>query len=224
MKDDTNVKTLSYVFIIVFIIIFLIILIFLIKYVFSANSHGYKLSTEQTTTINKSYKKLDDGSKLEYNNLLYDNTFLISLNNSINNNYSYKEVDLLQSEESKFKYIYTYLKLTDKKETINYNDINSKCQELFNTTISKENIVKYLKDDIYIYNVNYANPNYCFKATRVKKSNNKYSIMVDLVDYNSEVCNPKYLDYDESKVFAKAIIDATKSNNKYYFISFMITN
>lgn len=224
MNNDDNVKTLSYVFIIVFMIIFIFIIIFLVKYVFSANSHEYDMPTTSTKRVDKSFKALNNADKLKYNKELYDNIFLIALNNAIGQDLKYESVNLLQKEESKFKYLYTYLKIKDAKEHINFDDINTISKNIFDTELDQDNFKKYLKDEEYNFEVNYANPMYCFKGTNLKTTDSALTFKVDLIDYNSEVCNTDYLDYDVSKVALKAEIGIVKSNNKYYLSSFVITN
>lgn len=225
LNDDNSIKTLSKVFVIVFIIIFSIVLIYLVKYIFSVDSQNVNMPTTTTKRIDKSYIALSNADKLDYNAKLADQTFLIPLNNAIAGDINYQKINLLQSEKSHFIYLYTKIKLNKVTDKITLDLLNTYSEKIFNSKISADNIKEYLVNDEYVYNVNYANPNYCLKATHLKKTNTKLSLKVDLISFSSEICNTSYLDYDDKNVSAKAELTVTKDNNENYYIdSFMITD
>jgi hypothetical protein len=222
-EEESNTKLLGKIFVIVFIVIFIVILITLVEYVFSVNSHSYNLPTTTTKKIDYSYKDIDNATKLDYNTKLNNNSFLIPLNNAIDNRFNYTDIDLLQSEESKYKFIYTYITLVNKPSSISFADINQYAGTLFNTSLNENNFTKYVSNNNYSYDINYANPLYCLKADTLKKNKKVYKLSVDLVSFSSSICNANYLDYDNSNIAYKAILTVTKNGDSYYINSFFIT-
>lgn len=224
MEDNNNnIKLLGKIFVIVFIIIFFIILISLISYVFSVDSHGNYITTTTTKKVDYSYKKLDNGTKYEYNQKLYDLIFLDSLNNGIDKKFNVLNVDLIQSEDSKFKFLYTYYVLKEKATTVTFANINDYSQKIFSTNLDEKNFIAFKDGDNYKYDINYANPQYCLKADKLKLSGDNTMLMVDLVDYSSAVCNANYLDYNETNIAHKAIITLKNNGDNYYIMTFVIT-
>lgn len=222
MVEDSNVKTLGRVFVIVFIIIFLIIILSLINYVFSVSSHDYVIPSTTPIPVNERYKELSDGDKLKYNEQIIDDKLIYLLNNSISDSMDYYNINLIQSEKVKFKYIYAYSYFIDNKDSLSYSDIINYSNRLFNVNISKNNFSEYLIDDNYKYDINSNIPSFCLKAKSVKESDNDIIYIYDIIDYNEGICRANYLDYDNNIVKKVLTLRMLKNGENKYIDSIIL--
>ena len=94
--------------------------------------------------------------------------------------------------------------------------------DYFGVSIDYESIEDYKIDDNYKYEINFASPKYCLKASKLKDENDNLDVYLDLIDYNSLSCNSDVLNYSDDVVAMKAVLSVDKSNNIYFINSFMI--
>ena len=220
--DGENEKKLSRILFLIVLVVIIIVLIPVCSYLFKTDRYGYKLpdyvkNKSTTKVVDKSYKELSEKEKIKYNEMLLDSNFLLPISNAIKNNLNIFGINLIQSDESKFIYAYTNLKLKD-IQNINLDMLNEIIKDTFNYEITGEYIKNYYKNDEYIYNYN-NDYTFCLKATNKKEENNVLYLKFDLLDYNDELCNTNRFDYNASKA---GIITYNIVNDKYYINSFKI--
>lgn len=219
--EENNEKILKKVFLIGVIVILLIILLYLIDNTLSVNRYSYELPKTTSAVQDKSIRIIDDNLKKEYNAKLNDNLFLTALYNALGSNLSVSDVNLLQSEASKFIFVYTKEMYDTPTETMDSAAINLAIGNIFGVSIDYESIKDYKIDDNYKYEINFANPRYCLKASKLKEENDKLDVYLDLIDYNSLSCGSDELSYSDDIVAMKAVLSVDKSNNIYFINSFM---
>lgn len=219
--EENNEKILKKVFLIGVIVILLIILLYLIDNTLSVNRYSYELPKTTSAVQDKSIKIIDDNLKKKYNAKLNDNLFLTALYNALGSNLSVSNVNLLQSEASKFIFVYTKEMYDTPAETMDQAAINLAIGSIFGVSIDYESIKDYKIDDNYKYEINFANPRYCLKASKLKEENDKLDVYLDLIDYNSLSCGSDELSYSDDIVAMKAVLSVDKSNNIYFINSFM---
>lgn len=219
--EENNEKILKKVFLIGIIVILLIILLYLIDNTLSVNRYSYELPKTTSAVQDKNIRIIDDNLKKEYNAKLNDNLFLTALYNALGSNLSVSDVNLLQSEASKFIFVYTKEMYDTPTETMNPAAINLAIGNVFGVSIDYESIKDYKIDDNYKYEINFASPKYCLKASKLKDENDNLDVYLDLIDYNSLSCNSDVLNYSDDVVAMKAVLSVDKSNNIYFINSFM---
>lgn len=220
--EERNEKLLGKILLGVFFIIFVIILLSLKKFLFSTDNYEYdlpKIITTTTKTIEKiadPYNVLTDEEKVEYNEKLLNDEFLLPLNNVIKNDMDLDNIDLIQSDESRF--IYSYSKLALKDEDITFDTINLESINTFNNGINSDNLRKYFNDGKYYYELD-TTYYYCLKATKTMNVNNKLYLKFDIISYNEESCNYKVLDYEPIN---EGLIVINQDEDKNYIDSFAL--
>ena len=215
---DNNEKKIVILLLVTLIIVILIIIFILGKIIFGVNNYEYKLPNdmikkEVKKSFDDSYIKLTDNEIKEYNEKLSKDDFIISLNNSIKMNLESYNINLLQSDSSKFDYAYSRLKINN-KDNIDFNLLQSEIKSIFNYDIN---------DRFYVENSYNSNNEllFCLKANSKKVENNKLYLKLDYVLYDEVVCQKDNLDYEINK-YGLLILDNDKDNNKYYIDSFKL--
>ncbi|MFA6776864.1 MAG: hypothetical protein WCR80_00195 [Bacilli bacterium] len=196
------------------LIILIIFGIYFTTYVFKINQ------SEEITTTTKKQEESNNVMPIEepsiINESLSDN-LIIAFNNSFNNNYNIKNLDLFESEESKFKYIYTYFKLIDPELILTYEDINNYSQQIFETSLYADNFSKYLKDNYYEYEIQYQDIKYCLYAVFIKDDR----LILDMIETDSS-CADKSIDYNSNDVKHQISVKYKIIDNNYIYNSFII--
>lgn len=216
--EDKNTKKLTIILIIILIIILSIVLISLLSYFSKTDIFGYhnyrNNSTTTTKVIDKTYNEASPEEKKYYNELLLTNNYLLPLNTIIKNNSEIYNINLLQSDESKFIYIYAKLN----KESLTINEINNEIKNIFNYQIDNKYISKYLNENTYSYELD-DTKQYCFKLNNIKEENNSYYLNIDIINYNEEKCSQDELNYDSIK---EGLLVISKNDDKYIINSFAL--
>lgn len=194
-----NKKTTQIVLLIIFIIILFILLLYFINIIKVENKKEELIpSTETTTTTNKNYIELTTEEKVYFNNYFND-IILIALNNSIYDKLQTFDENLIQREESKFKFIYSYLILNNYKEGISLEDINEYSNKFFKTNLNENNLQEYLKNNKYYYEVYKELPYYCLKA--VGKENE--DLILEMITYDEINCTKEKVEYEEKFILKR---------------------
>ena len=211
---EKNEKRLVYLLLIIFILLIGIILLVLGKYVFGFNNYEYKLPNDMIKKevkeyFDNSYIKLSESEKLEYNNKLNQEDFIIPLNNAVNKFDAYN-VNLLQSDNVKFIYASAKLKLRN-EENIDFNMLKEEVKNTFNYDITDKfyNGVSNLNNDL----------KFCLKANSKKEKNSKLYLKLDFVLYDEDKCKVDNNDYAVNKY---SLLVLKNDNNKYYIDSFKL--
>lgn len=209
-----NNKKLGLILASIALIILIILAIYFTTNVFKIKPSGDNITTTTTVKVeNNNGEVIEDPSVI--NDSLTDE-LIIAFNNAFDNNYSIKNIDLFQSEESKFKYIYTYFKLKDSEINLTYEDINSYSKEIFNTSLYEDNFSEYLKDGYYEYEIQYQDIKYCLFAVATKDDR----IILDMLEMDS--CDNKNIDYDSNLVKHQVSVKYKIIDNNYIYNSFII--
>lgn len=137
-------KLLKIILSVIFFIILLILIIYITQNFIKLDEKEITTSTKVITTTLKEApssitSKLDTNINLTVINLLMEDNI--------------KEVDLLQNEVNKFKYIYTYIYLNNINNEITFELVNNYSNKLFNSELYENNIKEYLKNNLYILNL-----------------------------------------------------------------------
>ena len=104
--EDRETKYLAAVFGVVIFVILLIIVLALMNTSTAFNHADYDVPTSITTTTKH---ELNENDKIRYNANLSEKDFLIAINNVIKGKISYNGVDLLDNDETKFIFIYSFI-------------------------------------------------------------------------------------------------------------------
>ncbi|MDD2208616.1 MAG: hypothetical protein PHG03_05510 [Bacilli bacterium] len=210
-----NNKKLGLILASIALIILIIFAIYFTTYVFKIKPSEDDITTTTTTVKveNNNGDVIEDPSVL---NASLTDDLIIAFNNAFNNNYNIKNLDLFESEESKFRYIYTYFKLKDSTINLNYEYINNLSKEIFNASLYEPNFSEYLKDEYYEYEIQYQDINYCLFAILQKDDR----IILDMLEMDS--CENKNIDYDSSLVKHQVSVKYKIIDNNYIYNSFII--
>lgn len=171
-----------------------------------------------TKNINNDYTKLTIDKKIKFNEYLNNEIILKSFNNAINNNFNIYDINLIQTEISKFKFIYTYLKLNEIDNNIKFEIINEYSNRLFKTDLYEPNLLEYLIDENYIYEVNDESPSFCLKA----KSEKGNIILFDMILKDEVSCNNNTIEYDNSTIINQVKLEYELVDDKMIYKSFVI--
>ncbi len=220
MMNEVNEKKIAIIFFLLFLVVLFIVIASFNKSFFKIDTYDYDLPNNVTTkavnkTVDRSYKDLDENEKVYYNELL--NKDLLAINNAIKN-LNYYNINLIQSEESKFIYAYTKLKL-ESKENINLEMLNKVISDTFNHEISDNYIKNYFNGKEYLYNYD-KDYTFCLKAFAKKEENGYLYLKFDLLDYDDELCNTNTFNYNTNN--KEGILTYNVLNGKYYIDSFKI--
>ncbi len=218
MNDNTKKLGLILSGIVLVIIVF--ILIYFITYLFKIDKETPNITTTTTKRIDDGFRELSQEEKISFNEHFNDDNLLKSFNNSYENDFNKKDVNLLESEENKFKFIYTYISLNKISNKINHTLINEYSQKIFKTDLYEGNFQKYLKDGYYEYEIKYNNLEYCLKVNKVKEN----VLLIDMISREENNCDINLIDYDKTLVVHQLKVTYEIINNDYIYKSFMILN
>ena len=216
--EENNTKKLVKILLIVIIIVMIIVIISLISYFSKTDKYGYegmkKYNEPTTKIIDNSYKEATIEEKISYNQLFNNKDFLLPMNTIIKKNWSLDNINLIQSDEAKFEYIFTKLN----QESLTLEEINNESKNVFNYEISSNLISKYLKDNSYIFNFQEEYP-YCFKLKKIKKVSDKTYLNLDIIEFNEEKCSQDNLNYDSIR---EGVLILKNTEDKYYIELFAL--
>lgn len=199
-------------------IILIILLIYFVSYLFNINSNVPTITTTTTKTIDEGFNNIPNLEKSKLNEYFNRDNLLISFNNAFDNNYNLKNINLLETEESKFKFIYTYLKLNNMDELINYETLNNYSQKVFKNYLYADNFTNYLKDDYYEYEIKYQNLDFCLNAYKQKDD----ILMLDMITRSENNCDINHFNYDDTLVVHKIELEYELVNDDYIYKSFIV--
>lgn len=192
--ESNNSKKLGIIFLVVIITI-IVVFIVSFKSLLSVNNHEYEKITTTNKVEDKSYVLLSDKDKEKFEDILNDNIYLTALNNALSGRLNYYGVNLIESENSKYVFSYTYSKL-ESDEDILIDKINAVSEKFFNTTILEENIKNYFNGNNYVYTINHE-LEFCLKPLMIKTEKNNFTLKVNMVKYDENICmGDEYLDED----------------------------
>ncbi len=214
-----NTKKLGLILTGVILVIVIIIGIYFTTYLFNIKTNQPEITTKRDNSFDKyaDYKSLDGSLERNIQNSLTNN-LIISFNNAFNNNFNLKNINLFETEESKFKYIYTYLKLNNLEEDINYEIINIYSNKIFNTNLYEQNLNKYLVEEYYKYDIDYEEVNYCLYPVLIKDNN----LILDMIETKDLICENSVIDYDTSGIKHKVLVKYKMIDDKYFYNYFTI--
>ncbi len=215
MEDKKKIKI---VLIVIFVIIVSILILYFINITkIGGNKEKIVVTNKTTTTINNDYKELTNEEKVYFNNYFND-TILIALNNSIYDKLQTFDENLFQREESKFRFIYSYLVLNNYEHEITIKVINEYSNKFFKTSLDEENLKNYLVDGKYYYGVYKEKPYYCLKAAGKEKD----VLVIDMISYDEVNCNKDTTTYDEKFILNKLKLNFEIQNEELIFKSIKI--
>lgn len=221
MNDKKTAKNLGIILCVILGIIFLILISYFTSEFLKVKDPKIKYTSSTTTKnvlIDEGYQELDLEEKKNFNNEFSNNTMLIAFNNAFDNNYNLMNINLLETETSKFKYLYTYIKLNNLEEEINFDIINKYSNNLFLTNLYSENFSNYLVDNYYSYEIKYMDIDYCLKVNKKKEN----SLFIDMIERSEEICDINIIDYDSSLIRHQIRLGYQIINNDYIYNSFVV--
>ena len=221
MDQESN-KHLKIILSVIFIIILLILILYFFNQFLKLNTYE---EIKTTTTTIKTTKKVDydfieltNDKKIFFNSYLNEINTLKAFNNAVDNNYKVYNINLIQTEISKFKFIYTYLKINNTEENVDFEEINEYSNKFFKTDLYQENLNNYLQEKFYYYEFNNEEPNYCLKVNS-KKDN---ILFIDMVKKENNICNNDVLNYDKNLIINQIKLGYLLIDDEMIYYSFTI--
>lgn len=213
-----NTKKLGLILVGIVLLLILILLTYFITYLFNINSNAPDITTTTTRRIDEGFNNISNEDKLKFNKDLNEDNLLIAFNNAFDNNYNLKNINLFETEESKFKFIYTYFKLNNIDASIDYELLNSYSKKYFNTELYADNFTRYYKNNYYEYEIKYRALDYCLKAYKTKEK----VLLLDMITRSETNCDINFINYEEALVIHKIKLNYEVINNDYIYKSFII--
>ena len=218
--EDRETKYLAAVFGVVIFVILLIIVLALMN-TSTANNHAdYDVPTSITTTTKH---ELNENDKIRYNANLSEKDFLIAINNVIKGKISYNGVDLLDNDETKFIFIYSYLKNREDIDKIDSTLIQNYAMRIFRINLDSNQISPYYSDDNYYYDID-NNIQYILKVTDIREKENFTYIDVDILGYSEELIDSSITNYSNNLIIKTGTIIAQNIDGQLYLSSFTLEN
>ena len=218
--EDRETKYLAAVFGVVIFVILLIIVLALMN-TSTANNHAdYDVPTSITTTTKH---ELNENDKISYNANLSEKDFLIAINNVIKGKISYNGVDLLDNDETKFIFIYSYLKNREDIDKIDSTLIQNYAMRIFRINLDSNQISPYYSDDNYYYDID-NNIQYILKVTDIREKENFTYIDVDILGYSEELIDSSITNYSNNLIIKTGTIIAQNIDGQLYLSSFALEN
>ncbi|MDD2409165.1 MAG: hypothetical protein PHD03_00370 [Bacilli bacterium] len=221
MNQELN-KRLKIILSVIFIIILLILILYFFNQFLKLNIYE---EVERTTTTIKTTKKVDydfieltNDKKIFFNNYLNNIFISKAFNNAIEKNYKVYNINLIQSEISKFKFIYTYLKLKNAEENITFEKINEYSNKFFKTNLYQENLNIFLQEQSYYYEFNNEELDFCLKVNSEKDN----ILFIDMVKKETGICNNDALYYDKNLIVNQIKLEYLLIDEEMIYYSFMI--
>ena len=218
--EDRETKYLAAVFGVVIFVILLIIVLALINTSTAFNHADYDVPTSITTTTKH---ELNENDKISYNANLSEKNFLIAINNVIKGKISYNGVDLLDNDETKFIFIYSYLKNREDIDKIDSTLIQNYAMRIFRINLDSNQISPYYSDDNYYYEID-NNIQYILKVTDIREKENFTYIDVDILGYSEELIDSSITNYSNNLIIKNGTIIAQNIDGQLYLSSFTLEN
>ena len=218
--EDRETKYLAAVFGVVIFVILLIIVLALINTSTAFNHADYDVPTSITTTTKH---ELNENDKISYNANLSEKDFLIAINNVIKGKISYNGVDLLDNDETKFIFIYSYLKNREDIDKIDSTLIQNYAMRIFRINLDSNQISPYYSDDNYYYEID-NNIQYILKVTDIREKENFTYIDVDILGYSEELIDSSITNYSNNLIIKTGTIIAQNIDGQLYLSSFALEN
>lgn len=218
--EDRETKYLAAVFGVVIFVILLIIVLALINTSTAFNHADYDVPTSITTTTKH---ELNENDKISYNANLSEKDFLIAINNVIKGKISYNGVDLLDNDETKFIFIYSYLKNREDTDKIDSTLIQNYAMRIFRINLDSNQISSYYSDDNYYYEID-NNIQYILKVTDIREKEDFTYIDVDILGYSEELIDSSITNYSNNLIIKTGTIIAQNIDGQLYLSSFALEN
>lgn len=218
--EDRETKYLAAVFGVVIFVILLIIVLALMNTSTAFNHADYDVPTSITTTTKH---ELNENDKIRYNANLSEKNFLIAINNVIKGKISYNGVDLLDNDETKFIFIYSYLKNREDIDKIDSTLIQNYAMRIFRINLDSNQISPYYSDDNYYYEID-NNIQYILKVTDIREKENFTYIDVDILGYSEELIDSSITNYSNNLIIKTGTIIAQNIDGQLYLSSFTLEN
>ena len=218
--EDRETKYLAAVFGVVIFVILLIIVLALINTSTAFNHADYDVPTSITTTTKH---ELNENDKISYNANLSEKNFLIAINNVIKGKISYNGVDLLDNDETKFIFIYSYLKNREDIDKIDSTLIQNYAMRIFRINLDSNQISPYYSDDNYYYEID-NKIQYILKVTDIREKENFTYIDVDILGYSEELIDSSITNYSNNLIIKNGTIIAQNIDGQLYLSSFTLEN
>ena len=218
--EDRESKYLAAVFGVVIFVILLIVVLALINTSTAFNHADYDVPTSITTTTKH---ELNENDKIRYNANLSEKDFLIAINNVIKGKISYNGVDLLDNDETKFIFIYSYLKNREDIDKIDSTLIQNYAMRIFRINLDSNQISPYYSDDNYYYEID-NNIQYILKVTDIREKENFTYIDVDILGYSEELIDSSITNYSNNLIIKTGTIIAQNIDGQLYLSSFTLEN
>ena len=218
--EDRETKYLAAVFGVVIFVILLIVVLALITTSTAFNHADYDVPTSITTTTKH---ELNENDKIRYNANLSEKDFLIAINNVIKGKISYNGVDLLDNDETKFIFIYSYLKNREDIDKIDSTLIQNYAMRIFRINLDSNQISPYYSDDNYYYEID-NNIQYILKVTDIREKENFTYIDVDILGYSEELIDSSITNYSNNLIIKTGTIIAQNIDGQLYLSSFTLEN
>lgn len=218
--EDRETKYLAAVFGVVIFVILLIIVLALMNTSTAFNHADYDVPTSITTTTKH---ELNENDKISYNANLSEKDFLIAINNVIKDKISYNGVDLLDNDETKFIFIYSYLKNREDIDKIDSTLIQNYAMRIFRINLDSNQISPYYSDDNYYYEID-NNIQYILKVTDIREKEDFTYIDVDILGYSEELIDSSITNYSNNLIIKTGTIIAQNIDGQLYLSSFALEN
>lgn len=218
--EDRETKYLAAVFGVVIFVILLIIVLALMNTSTAFNHADYDVPTSITTTTKH---ELNENDKISYNANLSEKDFLIAINNVIKDKISYNGVDLLDNDETKFIFIYSYLKNREDTDKIDSTLIQNYAMRIFRINLDSNQISSYYSDDNYYYEID-NNIQYILKVTDIREKKDFTYIDVDILGYSEELIDSSITNYSNNLIIKTGTIIAQNIDGQLYLSSFALEN
>lgn len=218
--EDRETKYLAAVFGVVIFVILLIIVLALMNTSTAFNHADYDVPTSITTTTKH---ELNENDKISYNANLSEKDFLIAINNVIKGKISYNGVDLLDNDETKFIFIYSYLKNREDTDKIDSTLIQNYAMRIFRINLDSNQISSYYSDDNYYYEID-NNIQYILKVTDIREKEDFTYIDVDILGYSEELIDSSITNYSNNLIIKTGTIIAQNIDGQLYLSSFALEN
>ncbi len=218
--EDRETKYLAAVFGVVIFVILLVIVLALINTSTAFNHVDYDVPTSTTTTTKH---ELNENDKISYNANLSEKDFLIAINNVIKGKISYSSVDLLDNDETKFIFIYSYLKNREDTDKVDSALIQNYAMRIFRIKLDSNQISAYYSDDNYYYEID-NNIQYILKVTDIREKGDFTYIDVDILGYSEELIDSSITNYSNNLIIKTGTIIAQNIDGQLYLSSFTLEN
>lgn len=216
--EDKETKYLAAVFGVVIFVILLVIVLALINTSTAFNHANYDVPTSTTSKVKH---ELSDYEKISYNTNLSEKGILIAFNNVIKGKISYNDTNLLDSDESKYIFIYSYLKNREDVEIVDSTLLQNYAMRIFKVNLDSNKLSAYYSNDSYYYEID-NNIQYILKVKDVRKKGDFNYIDVDILGYNEELIDSSITNYSNNLIIKTGTIVAQNIGGQLCLNSFAL--